>query len=1416
MASYQRDPNKFAYSGMDIHHPPDLMPAGRCPLLFNLQPDLQSGALALRPAISLLSAVGAGAPVHSIVRLNDSIPGANQFSRFVGAGANLYSPTGQLDTGFSGNPLALVPYRPAQSPESWLYAYDSLKQRRYKTDNSTQRIGIAAPTVEPAVASVQPLYDLLDNAALAASWTAIDLVGGTAGAATQVNRVPQPGAGMSLLTSLYDSGTTGMGLFAPTLYVYGSQEFAWMAEGSMVTLDSEIVTIEQVVPGTYSTTVLSIAYDSGSTGLCTIVPAVPLPGLVRNALICLNTTSTPPNGTYARVLSVTAGPDGSYSFRCSTGAATILPGQSILGIPCFRAWTAANHLANAPVTGKSINFTFTPSTSGGSMSGIVKATPLVGNLSYAGSAVARPLQNEDYMHLSLAFDHPEWVTEVHILLDVDASTNDFTQNYYYYVMRQGDFQASNVGGSTTLQDQLNALSNAIANQLESVEEPAIGSGAPSYPAPEELQTSPPLTAQLILGSLGWTEVMFKLSDLTRVGSDQSKTLANVAKIGIQVFTSGGVVNLYFGGWWAGGGYGPDCNFNSSGNQAPPIQWRYRYRNSLTGARSTVSPETRNGEILRRQAISLTVPNSPDAQVDTVDFERRGGTNPDWHYVASVPQGGSATTYQDDVTEAAAQIGDPLEVTCYQPWPVTDMPRTGTAAVVGTSVVWASGDKFNPRWLRGTEVILGGNTYSLFAPPSSATVLQLAENVTPPGGVLTFSIPEATIEGQPLYGCWLDEANNRICGVGDPLNPGLMYFSNNDNPDGASDAGYLEIASPSEPLLNGFYAEGSNYVFTSSSLYRVESTPGAANPYAAYRLSGIEGLAGAWAFDVARKMLFYWGPDGVYAYGFGAAAENLTADSLYPLFPHAGQSGQSGIPGVPVNAVGQTIYPPNYALPNLLRIGYAESFVYATYRNSNGAVEALVYSVLSKGWRKDAYTPGATVFVLEKGVQNPTLMVGGADGNLHQVDSTATADTGGVISWVVLPPVKDVGDTRINKQWGDLVLDYETGSNTNAPALKVLWDNLLVAGPTPAVALSANRTQAVLDLISPPEYADLPVIHRNVTPLLAGTGPIFLYEWQPSFIALPEDITARPTAWQAGFTPGFKWVNGVLIHMDTYGRAKTFKVEYDNQATSITITVNHNGEQVLPYYFPPVYAHELRLVPLDDVPCHDWGDEVWIGNAEPEYGGALAVNWTDGGTPHYKFVQGIRLHADTYGQAKRIQIQYEGGIVGPTLTINHNGEETLPYSWLAPFKAHLMRIVPLDDVPWRYWPDSQWVYEIEPEPANYWISQPTSLGQAGYLHARESWIAFAGTQGGVVSAIVDGGTSVAIANLPAAFTPVKQYFVCPPLKGRYWQLTASGTGLQLYERDIEFLVKSWGSAGPYQRVKPFGDIGGGGGASGARI
>src|SRR5215472_2493317 len=99
-----------------------------------------------RPGQSLVSTGGVLAvPVHSLRRLNDSIPGAAlPFTRVAGASTSLF--TGQVAfgvvaTGFTGNPLSMVPYRPDQSPEPWMYIADSSKMGKVRVDATFQNMG---------------------------------------------------------------------------------------------------------------------------------------------------------------------------------------------------------------------------------------------------------------------------------------------------------------------------------------------------------------------------------------------------------------------------------------------------------------------------------------------------------------------------------------------------------------------------------------------------------------------------------------------------------------------------------------------------------------------------------------------------------------------------------------------------------------------------------------------------------------------------------------------------------------------------------------------------------------------------------------------------------------------------------------------------------------------------------------------------------------------------------------------------------------------------------------------------------------------------------------------------------------------------------------------------------------------------
>ena len=198
-----------------------------------------------------------------------------------------------------------------------------------------------------------------------------------------------------------------------------------------------------------------------------------------------------------------------------------------------------------------------------------------------------------------------------------------------------------------------------------------------------------------------------------------------------------------------------------------------------------------------------------------------------------------------------------------------------------------------------------------------------------------------------------------------------------------------------------------------------------------------------------------------------------------------------------------------------------------------------------------------------------------------------------------------------------------------------------------------------------------------------------------------------------------------------------------------------------------------------------------------------TDWMDAGSIGYKFVHGCRITADTGGVARTVVIQYDGGIVGPTLTVNHAGELTKPYTF-PPFKAHLMRLVPTDPNSWRMFA-VEWEVDNEPEATSYWVTQPTSFTLAGYLHIRDFQFAYATPNaGGVLTLVVDGVSYTLIASIPStAGAEVKKYYPAPPVKGKLWQLYGTGTALQIDQLDCEFRIKSWG-ADRYAALKPFGD------------
>src|SRR5688572_20726357 len=250
-------------------------------------------------------------------------------------------------------------------------------------------MGIAPPNSPLSATLATPAYEVLEDfETLPNGWAN----GGTAGALGSVVRV-----GTTIAHILYDSGTTGWASIAPTDLSSSIQT------GSILTIGgSEASRVEGIYPATSSTTISSISYDVGGTGLCTIQLTTPTYALRRDSLLRLGGSEN------VRVLEVTPGRDGLDSFRCST-ASTFTAGSTVEGLASFRTFLVGTHAVGAAIANNAFESTVA--------TGIGHITKVAAfDLSFVNG---RPVLPDDEIHISIKLDVNDRLVEGKVLFDVD-------------------------------------------------------------------------------------------------------------------------------------------------------------------------------------------------------------------------------------------------------------------------------------------------------------------------------------------------------------------------------------------------------------------------------------------------------------------------------------------------------------------------------------------------------------------------------------------------------------------------------------------------------------------------------------------------------------------------------------------------------------------------------------------------------------------------------------------------------------------------------------------------------------------------------------------------------------------------------------------------------------------------------------
>ncbi len=915
-----------------------------------------------------------------------------------------------------------------------------------------------------------------------------------------------------------------------------------------------------------------------------------------------------------RILSVTVGDDGIQSLRCST-TGTRAAGDALAGLTSIRVYLTGTRAAGNTVATNFLRNTLTPpATPPASMTGGIQAT-IAANMALIGG---RPTQPEDEIHLSVRISNLQQVSEGRIYFDVDAAVNDFTRNYYFYTFRPSDLvaavQQTNAG---TTQSVTSARTTAYQrNQIDQRTAPTLDDDGQRDVSQSDVGVDNPqaggagttasgaVSGQVGAGVSQWAELRFKVKDLTRVGSDTSRTLANVAAIEILVTAqTTAVLTVDYDALWIGGAYGPDV-----GTIGAPIVYCYRPRSSVTGNKGNPSPAMRSGVSPRRQAVIVTAPHYANSECDLLDWYRLGGALTRWKFVASTANG-SPPQLIDQFPDDVLASSPGLEVDNYQPWPTTDLPASSVVNVSGTTVKWVSGDHFNTAWAPGTQIQINGIYYSLYASPASSTFLELVENV----GSLSnaaFFIAEPLLLGTPLPTWWGDYQGIYFA-CGDRNNPGVVYWTKGNSPDVTSDVNSLLVSSPSTPLMNGCIWDRQPYVFTSDDLLRLDLQPvGSVTQFRATLTPCGSGLWSRYAMCVGQKGIYFLSKDGIKVSN-GGQAVSITDDDLYPLFPH------EGVAGVAVNGYN----PPDMSASNSLTLTAHDGYVFFDYLDTSGASRSLVYSEAVGGWFPDVYVCGCASRYATSGPGEHRMLVGSRDSRLMQVSPIRLDGTDTYVC-SFRTPSETMGDPRIMKQFGDFMFDADADGAPTGITIEPGYNLYSIPGTGVAVFGSqSGRQQTPIDILSGAGFLARDMA-LNVFWNAANHAPTF-FQWQPSYVPKSEVSDLRATDWNNLGYDGAKFVQGFILRGDTFGQTRHVQVQYDGGTVAETILINHNGETEKPYSLAtPFIGHLIRLIPTD---ANDWMllDLRWIFEQSPE----ATTTWQTQPTTHD--LQGYQHLRDGY-------------------------------------------------------------------------------------------------------------------------------------------------------------------------------------------
>ena len=1159
------DGMRFQFGGIDTVHPSDALPTGKFPYAQNVRAYLQGRTTGRATQAAPYATLGAA--VHSLRRLNDTtLAGpASGFAVIGGAGAGLYVNATQVASGFSGNSMSFIPFRPNTSPEPWMYVGDSSLavtigtfgtngMVKVRADGLTYKMGVKEPQAAPGVTATNVVVNgNLMVPATTRPWTPTG------------NQNPA-----------YPFTSTGSSAPVVIACLPGSTVQV-NAAGTIVTSYSAAAASGDVGPATSGyagfniTGAVNVLIGAFTDSLGNVV--TPTTGTGPVNVGAGPTTLLVPVGATQLQLGIDdqnySGNSGAFTVAYTTTTQAVASQVSLIGNVTAYFW------GDSPTAGGVGAYQWkNPADSGAGISRTIStAAGSVTNNSLVFDSPTTGTANAPMMWTTLDSTGAITGSKPVFSVPITGGTGNFANfnmcvvatlfipaaGTYVFEVVSKDNVIWGIGGAATWNGKgslrgIYGQTMTVVNKCALLPSPAINGGGSSTSTTVSVTFPAAGDYPLELDYDYWyrdgrTLVLYCLS------SGVIGTTAYILPLAATVLQN--------------------------------TAYRYTFRSSTTGATSNPSPASiANTNPVQVSTITPTWSNDP--QVNKVDFYRMDQALDAFTYVGTGPNTNPPTAFVDELFDADVTSNPLLQYDNYEPFPSIDLPRGGVVNVSGGVATWVSGDQFNLRWLGGTIINVGGIAYTLYNRPSSVTTLLPVD--AKDGLGLIYEIDEPILAAQPVVSMWGNTDNAAYVFAIDPLNPGDLVFCKGNNLDSAPDTNRINVTSPSEPLINGVMANGLGMVVSSGNGWSIY-------PNFSGALATITGTSGT-AFTLIRAgvtrglyirsaictdgsgQYFFRSRDGIEVSSSGSKQQSVTDTDLYNLFPHEGYLPQ------PITIGGYTIYPPNDLLPELQHLAFATGYLYYDYEDITGVRRTLVYDVAASGWVVDTYQWPVTLHMLEEGPHVNGVLTGCSDGSIRALVNNGVE----VATCVVLTPAMNSGDARALKTVGDIYV--RAGIFGSPVSIQPYFGQYgtQVASYTPAT-LGANN-------ILSPYLIDFPDGLARIVPDVsvafswaAGTAT-YLDLWQPDWTDLPENTQDRPTDWTDGGASGTMFWQGLTLEADTMGKAKALMIQSGDDLSfhvpdQSPVTFNGQSKQALTFT-PPFLAHTVRIVTTDGVPWRYWG------------------------------------------------------------------------------------------------------------------------------------------------------------------------------------------------------------------------------------